>query len=572
MSRRSCTVALVFAMLIPAAVHAKPRKFSWEISPYVASRDYDSGLRLGTHAAPGIRLGYNFTRHWELEAGLSYDSDVKNTLPGGQSVDVEQLDLNVTANLNTAADSHQHHGRFISGDRWIPYVTAGVSHISADTDFGLTTRDGLGVNFGGGTRIMAADFVGVRFDVRALTSIDDDDFGGSFTNWEASVGATFIVGGGVPRDTDSDGVIDGIDKCPGTPLGCWVDEQGCPRDSDGDGVCDGLDRCPNTLAGCPVDQNGCPLDEDGDGVCDGLDDCPGTPTGCWVNDSGCPRDVDADGVCDGVDACPDTPAGCVVDEQGCPLDSDGDGVCDGIDECPGTPPGTKVDEVGCPIEVIKLVLANVHFEFNKSAIQPFYRAVLDEVAEALLADEWRRAEIELRGHTDSVDSVEYNYRLGEARAASVKEYLVSRGVSPARLVTKSYSELEPMATNDTAEGRALNRRVEMVPTTAAAPEKVAPVRILVRDVMFASGSDALSTQGMAYLDEIAAAFAAEQFEDLRFVVTGHAGGAGAGRVSQARADAVAAYLAQRGISRDRIDAMGGGRSGAKAEVLPVSGR
>lgn len=563
MSRRSCFVALSFLMLVSALAEAKPRKFSWEISPFVAARDYDSGLGVGTHGAPGIRLGYNFTRHWEVETSFSYDADVNNRL-SGDDTDVEQLDVNVVLNLNTKSDTHDRKGRWISGDRWIPYVTAGLSHFTVDTDRGHSS--GPAFNVGGGTRLMIQDYIGVRFDVRALTSMDSDQFPESYTNFEASIGASFIVGGGVPRDSDSDGVIDGVDKCPGTPLGCWVDELGCPRDSDGDGVCDGLDRCPNTPAGCPVDQHGCPLDEDQDGVCDGLDDCPGTPIGCWVDEAGCPRDSDGDGVCDGVDRCPDTPAGCRVDAQGCPLDEDGDGVCDGIDECPGTPPQTRVDARGCPVEVIKLVLANVHFEFNKSDIQPFYMAVLDEVAESMLANDWRRLEIELRGHTDNVDSVEYNYRLGQSRADTVKEYLVARGVSPARLTTKSFSELEPAASNDTAEGRAMNRRVEMVPTSSVDASKTAPVRILVRDILFANGSSDLSAAGMAYLDEIAGAFSLEQFDDVTFMVTGHGGA----RVGEERATAVAGYLASRGIDSSRVSISGGGSGNLKADVLPRS--
>ncbi len=347
MSRRSCFVALSFLILAAAVAEAKPRKFSWELSPFVAMKDYDSGLGIGSHGAPGIRLGYNFTRHWEAETSFSYDGDVNNQATG-DSTDVEQLDINVVLNLNTKADTHHRNGRWISGDRWIPYVTAGVSHFSVDTDRGHS--EGLGVNFGGGTRLMIQDYIGVRFDVRAVNSIDDDQFPTGYTNFEASIGASFIVGGGVPRDSDSDGVIDGVDKCPGTPLGCWVDELGCPRDTDGDGVCDGLDRCPNTPPGCPVDQHGCPLDEDQDGVCDGLDDCPGTPTGCWVDDRGCPRDSDGDGVCDGVDRCPDTPSGAIVGIRGCPLDLDRDGVPDGLDRCPDSPKGTSVGPDGCPLK------------------------------------------------------------------------------------------------------------------------------------------------------------------------------------------------------------------------------
>ena len=548
---------------------AKPRKYSWELSPYVGARDYDAGMGgLSTHGIYGVRLGYNFTSHWELEANFAYDpnnTDTRDALGRRrENVDVENWDLNLLLNLNTGPDEHQKYGRWISGDRWIPFFTVGVGHLAADNDAGsfIGEREATMLNFGFGTRIMVGSVAGIRFDLRDYTSIEDDDFGTSFNNLEATIGATFIMGGPTLRDSDSDGVIDDWDKCPGTPLGCWVDEVGCPRDSDGDGVCDGLDRCPNTAAGCPVDQHGCPVDEDGDGVCDGLDDCPGTPAGCWVDAKGCPKDDDGDGVCNGVDRCPDTPKGAKVDATGCPLDADGDGVYDGLDQCPDTPKGTKVDAKGCPIEIVRLVLANVHFEFNKSDVRPFYRGVLDQVAASLLTNEWRTVEIELRGHTDAIDTVEYNYRLGQARADSVKDYLVSKGVAPARLVTKSFSELEPAAPNENADGsddpagRAMNRRVEMVPTTPGAESKTRVIKVLVRDGMFTRGGE-LTDAGRASLDEIASAFGSADDQAVRFQVTGNERGA----------RAAASHLEGRGIARERIEVVVG-PAGSAVTIVP----
>ncbi len=63
-----------------------------------------------------------------------------------------------------------------------------------------------------------------------------------------------------PKDSDHDGVIDSLDKCPNTPAGAKVDKNGCPLDSDHDGVIDSLDKCPNTPAGLKVDKNGCPIE------------------------------------------------------------------------------------------------------------------------------------------------------------------------------------------------------------------------------------------------------------------------------------------------------------------------
>jgi outer membrane protein OmpA-like peptidoglycan-associated protein len=516
-----------------------------------------------------MRLGYNISHRWEIELGYSYDSNNSDRTLFRRSIAYDQVDVGAVVNFNTGEAKRDTRGRWFSWDRWIPYITAGVGYFSADDDL-TGTRSSNTFFIGGGTRIMATEYVGFRFDLRGESSLDDADFGGSFFNPEASIGIDFILGGATPRDSDSDGVIDGVDKCPGTPIGCWVDEKGCPRDSDGDGVCDGLDRCPNTPAGCPVDEHGCPMDEDGDGVCDGLDNCPGTPAGCWVDDKGCPRDSDKDGVCDGVDKCADTPEGCKVDAQGCPLDGDGDGVCDGIDQCPDTPRGVRVDARGCSIEISKLVLSSVYFEFNKSDIRSFYKVVLDEVATSLLAADHRTVEIELRGHTDAISSVDYNYRLGQARADAVKEHLVAKGVAPGRLLTKSYSELEPAAPNtkddgsDNPDGRALNRRVEMVPTAGATGGQV-DVKVLVRDVMFKKGSSDLSDEGRKYLDDLAAAFSAPELASIKLTITGHASKADAS-LAQQRADAVSSYLGGKGIAADRLVVAGGGSAGDKVVV------
>ena len=88
-------------------------------------------------------------------------------------------------------------------------------------------------------------------------------------------------------DSDGDGVVDEVDKCPNTPGGITVDARGCPPDSDGDGVPDYLDGCPGTPPGVAVDNSGCPFDSDGDGVADYLDQCPNTPKGATVNEAGC---------------------------------------------------------------------------------------------------------------------------------------------------------------------------------------------------------------------------------------------------------------------------------------------
>ncbi|MDR2199102.1 MAG: OmpA family protein [Deltaproteobacteria bacterium] len=139
----------------------------------------------------------------------------------------------------------------------------------------------------------------------------------------------------------------------------------------------------------------------------------------------------------------------------CP-DSDGDGVCDALDKCPGTPAGYKIDSDGCPIAVS--ITLDIKFDFDKAVVKPQYRNEVERVAEFLNRHPGSTAVIE--GHTDSRGSDEYNLKLSDRRAAAVRDYLVRQfNVDPAKITSVGYGESRPIATNDTAAGRAENRRV-----------------------------------------------------------------------------------------------------------------
>jgi OmpA-OmpF porin, OOP family len=207
-------------------------------------------------------------------------------------------------------------------------------------------------------------------------------------------------------------------------------------------------------------------DSDGDGVIDSVDQCPGTPRGMVVDGRGCPLppDSDGDGVTDDRDACPNTPPGTIVDSKGCPLpkpeppkDTDGDGVTDDKDVCPNTPRGVRVDATGCAIEQV-IVLPDVTFEFASSTLTAMARNTLNNVAQGLAGQ--ANLQLAICGHTDSVGSAAYNLKLSRERANSVRAYLISQGVSPQRLTATGYGKDRPIASNDTEEGRAQNRRVE----------------------------------------------------------------------------------------------------------------
>ena len=134
---------------------------------------------------------------------------------------------------------------------------------------------------------------------------------------------------------------------------------------------------------------------------------------------------------------------------------------------PPAPPIVQREELPPPMRK-KIVLRSVYFEFDRSNIRPDAAPVLDEAA-GLLRDEGE-INVVAEGHTDSIGSDSYNMKLGQRRADSVRSYLVNKGISSKRIRTESYGESRPVATNDTAEGRAQNRRVELRVVQPGAPE------------------------------------------------------------------------------------------------------
>ena len=147
-----------------------------------------------------------------------------------------------------------------------------------------------------------------------------------------------------------------------------------------------------------------------------------------------------------------------VAAKAAPKDSDGDGVIDELDKCPDTMRGSKVDTVGC----MTLVNLNVNFDTNKSEIKDIYGTRINDFAKSMNTDKKLKADIE--GHTDSVGSDKYNQKLSERRAASVVKALTELGVEKSRLKAVGYGESKPIASNETVEGKAENRRVHAVMT------------------------------------------------------------------------------------------------------------
>jgi OmpA-OmpF porin, OOP family len=142
-----------------------------------------------------------------------------------------------------------------------------------------------------------------------------------------------------------------------------------------------------------------------------------------------------------------------------PADSDRDGVLDNQDQCPNTPAGVAVDALGCPRKG-SITLEGVTFDVNSAQLTASSNQVLLDLARDL--QKYPRLRIELQGHTDNSGSDAYNLRLSQQRADSVRLRLIESGVPSIQLIAKGFGESMPIESNNTPEGRALNRRVVMV--------------------------------------------------------------------------------------------------------------
>jgi outer membrane protein OmpA-like peptidoglycan-associated protein len=316
----------------------------------------------------------------------------------------------------------------------VPFVLAGVSALGAnsqplgrDTDFA--------VQAGGGVKIPFGRVVALRADFREnMHRRVDDHYNKIAYSEEALLGLAFTLGRSEPKpvlppDADKDGIPDNLDTCPDTPA---FTPDGCPPDTDGDGIRDPDDWCPREKGEPP---KGCPdLDKDKDGI----------PLPC--------------------DKCPDE-AGVAPD--GCPVrDTDGDGIMDDVDKCPKEPETKNgyEDEDGCPDEIPREVqkftgaIQGITFDQGKATIRKTSEATLRAAVDVL--KKYPSIRLEITGHTSSEGAEDFNQRLSEDRANSVRLWLIDHDIDASRIVARGAGESEPVADNNTAAGRKKNRRIE----------------------------------------------------------------------------------------------------------------
>jgi len=140
------------------------------------------------------------------------------------------------------------------------------------------------------------------------------------------------------------------------------------------------------------------------------------------------------------------------------IDDDKDRVLNSSDFCPNSAEGVQVDAFGCAIDKV-IVLRGVNFHTDSDKLTDESIVILDGVSATLNA--YPDLKLEVSGHTDSDAEDDHNKHLSQRRAERVREYLISKGSSADNLTAKGYGEERPISSNETAEGKALNRRVEL---------------------------------------------------------------------------------------------------------------
>ncbi len=232
-------------------------------------------------------------------------------------------------------------------------------------------------------------------------------------------------------------------------------------DTDGDGIVDSLDKCP-TVPGVAKYQ-GCPVpDTDKDGINDENDKCPTVPG--LAKYQGCPvPDTDKDGINDEQDKCPTVPG--LAKYQGCPIpDTDGDGINDEQDKCPNEA-GVAAYQ-GCPdlTPVLNEAAKSFYFVINtaKYLDAKIAKSKFDPVLD--LMTKYPKLNLTIEGNTDNSGNDKINDPLSQKRADAVKKAFEEKGISADRLTTVANGSKKPLNDNKTKEGRKLNRNVTLVPS------------------------------------------------------------------------------------------------------------
>ena len=388
---------LLFSALLSSMLFAGEKMY--EISPMIGYNltEGNVGIKSDGHYFGGVEFQFN-TPDSKISPELSIYYSPKAKYDG---VNPNPKDTAITRGAFNGVYTFDNDGVFV------PFAKAGVG-IENVNDETPSNDTGFFVDAGAGVKYYFTDNIAFKAEAIYLAKLSGIHNSRSDKNIMALAGLTFAFGEAAQKEPEQAVVV-------ATPV---------EADDDNDGIVNSQDECKNTPAGVKVTENGCEIDTDGDGVVDSKDQCANTV------------------------------AGAQVDPNGCELDSDKDGVLDSQDICPNTPLGDEVNSDGCPKEV-KL---HIKFDNDSATIKAESNAYLDKYAAFLKNHTNYNAKIV--GYTDSRGSAAYNQKLSQKRAKAIVDALIKRGVAASQLSYAGRGEENPIASNETAEGRAQNRRIE----------------------------------------------------------------------------------------------------------------
>jgi OOP family OmpA-OmpF porin len=407
--RMICTLTAA-AIISATAAFGAVKEGTFTLTPLVGGYIYDGGTYLDPSLVLGVRGGYNFTKHIGIEAVYDYANRTDGKFGPLTGI-----------SLHRFGGQALYH--FCPDKVLVPYVAAGYSGVNFDGT-GLDTKTHGAFDYGIGAKYFLTDDFALRGDVRHIIYKYNS---GTFNDVEFTLGAYMQFGVPAPA-------VKAIAPTPAPEPVKVV-------------------AAPVAPAPAPV---AVPAPEPVKVV------APVIVAPVVV----APLDSDGDGVIDSLDKCPDTPKGVAVDSNGCPVDSDKDGVPDYLDKCPDTPAGVIVGATGCPVEAAKKFcdkpsVIEISFDANKSEIKSKFHAELDKIGNFM--KEFPNAKGALEGHTDADGAKDANLKLSQARADSVRSYIVKKfAIDGSRITAKGYGSAKPVASNKTNSGKAKNRRIEAV--------------------------------------------------------------------------------------------------------------
>ena len=481
-SRRTLTLGiLVLSLVFTVTVQAGDYRFRVGAFGELATLSGGSGPDFTLRQAWGGRLSYDVNPRWTLD--LSFGRYVLyNDSTASSSFTFNSDKADATMKFEATRVGICTRTPLAAPTPWMRVIGGAGGGLmiwkmkdpDADTVLKATGSRNETLDFSS-TEIFLSALAGLEFEVSdrwALTWAAHADYltgaGTEFSDDISSARDRWLIGSSITldfsfgRSDERGGAWRSEQTWPSTPVRPVEPVKG--RDSDGDGVPDSEDDCGNTPFGVLVDRNGCGLDTDNDGIADGQDHCPATDVRArgMVDIHGCPVDSDFDGIPDYLDSCPTNPVGAVVDSTGCPLDGDADGVPDGIDDCPETLYGVDVDVHGClDLSIFsEPMILNIDYPPGSFEIDRSSRERLERLARVLMVVP--EMKLEINGYTDNIGTDAANRDLSEKRANRVRDYLVSQGIATDRMRASGRGETNFVASNQTAEGRARNRRIEIV--------------------------------------------------------------------------------------------------------------